>query len=177
MLDISEFKRNVTTKLTKIGHSDNNKVEDVSNNTGKPVVSHTSNKPSKSKPLAMIGPSIHFKGELTGEEGLIIDGSIEGTIDLKGNSLIVGENGKILADVFANSIKVDGYLKGELHGVEKVHISQNGEVIGNIYSPRVVIEDGAKFKGSIDMTSKVIDQPVNNSVTNNNVKESSLKSA
>lgn len=176
MLDINEIKRNVTTKLTKIGHSGNN-TEEVTINADEPAVSNTPIS-SKSKPLAMIGPSIHFKGELTGEEGLIIDGSIEGTINLKGNSLIVGENGKILADVFANTIKVDGYLKGELHGVEKVHISRNGEVKGNIFSPRVVIEDGATFKGSIDMTSKVIEQSGNNDKTiSSDSKEHTLKSA
>ncbi|MDH5571454.1 MAG: polymer-forming cytoskeletal protein [Gammaproteobacteria bacterium] len=172
---MNEIKRNVTTTLTKIGQS--HKAEEVTINIDKPVTSNTS-KETKSKPLAMIGPSIHFKGELTGEEGLIIDGSIEGTINLKGNSLIVGENGRILADVFANTIKVDGYLKGELHGVEKVHISRNGEVKGNIFSPRVIIEDGAKFKGSIDMTSKVIEQSVNSNIsTGSEVKESTLKSA
>ena len=146
MLDISELKKNVTTKLALSNQEDDAAVSRKS--TGKNITS-----PGKtSTQLAMIGPSIHFKGELTGEEGLIIDGSIEGTIDLKGNELIVGENGEIKADVFAKTIKVNGVLNGELHGAEKVHISYTGDVTGNIYSPKVVIEEGAKFKGRIDMT-------------------------
>jgi cytoskeletal protein CcmA (bactofilin family) len=148
MLDINELKRNVTTKLAFSNQDENTTATRKS--TENTLVPNDKN----SSQLAMIGPSIHFKGELTGEEGLIIDGSIEGTIDLKGNQLIVGENGNIKADVYAKTIKVNGYLKGELHGVEKVHISHTGEVTGNIFSPKVVIEEGAKFKGSIDMTQK-----------------------
>ncbi len=109
--------------------------------------------------LASIGPSIHFKGELTGEEGLIIDGRVEGTIDLKGNQLIIGNNGQIKADVFAQTIIVNGLLTGELHGKERVHISKTGKVQGNIFSPRVSLEDGAKFKGSIDMSEIKHEKP------------------
>jgi len=148
MLDINELKRNVTTRLA-FSSQDENTIT-----TRKPAENTFVSKEKNSSQLAMIGPSIHFKGELTGEEGLIIDGSIEGTIDLKGNQLIVGENGNIKADVYAKTIKVNGILNGELHGVDKVHISQTGKVTGNIYSPKVVIEEGAKFKGSIDMTQK-----------------------
>lgn len=146
MLDISELKKNVTTKLAF-----SNQEEELT--ASRKSTDNTTLPARKTKSqLAMIGPSIHFKGELTGEEGLIIDGSIEGTIDLKGNELIVGENGNIKADVYAKTIKVNGILSGELYGVEKVHITHTGEVTGNIYSPKVVIEEGAKFKGSIDMT-------------------------
>jgi len=148
MLDISELKKNVTTKLAL-----SNQGEDLTVNRKSSDNTNSPARKTKSQ-LAMIGPSIHFKGELTGEEGLIIDGSIEGTIDLKGNELIVGENGDIKADVYAKTIKVNGVLNGELYGVEKVHITHTGEVTGNIYSPKVVIEEGAKFKGSIDMTQK-----------------------
>jgi cytoskeletal protein CcmA (bactofilin family) len=171
MLDINELKRSVTNKLSKDNSIDTDDQEytEAKSVVGKPVL--------KSKQLAMIGPSIHFKGELTGEEGLIIDGSIEGTINLKGNTLIVGENGRIMADVFANTIKVDGHLQGELHGAEKVHVSSSGEVSGNIFSPRVVIEDGAKFKGSIDMTHKSLDKPAIAAKDNHNTKDNQLKSA
>ena len=149
MLDMNELKRNVSSKLSlsKQAEALDEKSTDIVVPAGRGVV--------KSRQLASIGPSIHFKGELTGEEGLMIDGSIEGTIDLKENELLVGPNGNIKADVFAKTIKVDGKLTGELHGTDKVHISKTGEVTGNIHSPRVVIEDGARFKGSIDMTGKV----------------------
>ncbi len=154
MLDMNDIKRSVSNKLSLSSQAE--QVGDVQDNNLDKVIS-SGKKTVKSRQLASIGPSIHFKGELTGEEGLMIDGSIEGTIDLKNNELIVGPNGNICADVFAKTIKVDGHLKGELHGAEKVHISKNGEVMGNIYSPRVVIEDGARFMGSIDMTKKVVE--------------------
>ena len=105
----------------------------------------------QSRQLATIGPSIHIKGELTGEEGLIIDGQVEGTINLKNNDLIIARNGQIQADVFAKTITIEGRLHGDLNGKEKVTIRASGDVRGNIISPRVVLEDGARFKGSIDM--------------------------
>lgn len=139
------MKKNVSDKFSK-----------VSENKFEPGITQKKDEPVKttstSSQLASIGPSIHFKGELTGEEGLIIDGRVEGTIDLKGNQLIIGNNGKIKADVFAQTIIVNGSLTGELHGKERVHISKTGKVQGNIFSPRVSLEDGAKFKGSIDMS-------------------------
>ncbi len=145
MFDINEMKKNVSDKFSK-----------VSENKFEPGITQKKDEQVKttntSTQLASIGPSIHFKGELTGEEGLIIDGRVEGTIDLKGNQLIIGNNGKIKADVFAQTIIVNGSLTGELHGKERVHISKTGKVQGNIFSPRVSLEDGAKFKGSIDMS-------------------------
>lgn len=145
MFDINEIKKNVKGKLTR--HDDNN-----ATHTESDISAPTPLKNTQSKQLAVVGPSIHIKGELSGEEGLIIEGSVEGTIDLKENQLIIGESGNIKADVFAKSIKVDGALRGELHGLEKVHISRNGRVEGDIHSPRVILEDGARFKGSIDMS-------------------------
>ncbi len=174
MLDMNELKRSVSNKLSLSGHTE--QMDDVQDNRiDKLVVS--GKKTVKSHQLASIGPSIHFKGELTGEEGLMIDGSIEGTIDLKNNELIVGSNGNIHADVFAKTIKVDGQLTGELHGAEKVHISKSGEVTGNIYSPRVVIEDGARFMGSIDMTKKVVESSSSAAKKITDGKETQLKSA
>ncbi|VAX05534.1 hypothetical protein MNBD_GAMMA25-173 [hydrothermal vent metagenome] len=174
MLDMNELKRTVSNKLSitnppeKTSNREKNNI-DAAIASGRNTV--------KSHQLASIGPSIHFKGELTGEEGLMIDGSIEGTIDLKNNELIVGSNGNIHADVFAKTIKVDGQLTGELHGAEKVHISKSGEVIGNIYSPRVVIEDGARFMGSIDMTKKVVESSSSAAKKITDGKETQLKSA
>jgi cytoskeletal protein CcmA (bactofilin family) len=72
-------------------------------------------------------------------------------VQLKNNSLTVGPNGKVRADVYAHSIYVDGYLEGDLYGSERVSIRKSAQVRGNITSPRVSLEDGAKFKGSIEM--------------------------
>jgi len=156
MFDINEMKKNVSSKLNKVAETTN-----IPEATEKKEKAKFKTTPSSSQ-LASIGPSIHFKGELTGEEGLVIDGKVEGTIDLKGNQLIIGNNGEIKADVFAQTIIVNGSLTGELHGKEKVHISKSGIVNGNIFSPRVSLEDGAKFKGSIDMSETKHERPKTN---------------
>ena len=101
----------------------------------------------------MIGPSITIHGDVTGEEDLIVDGVIEGTVNLKDNNLVVSENGKVTANVNARIIRVDGEVKGELRGTEQVSISPTGKVSGDIRAPRVVLEDGCQFKGSVDMES------------------------
>ncbi len=145
MFDINSVKKNVTKWS---GNEDETQPQDsTSTPRHKPATSST----SQSRQLATIGPSIHIKGELTGEEGLIIDGQVEGTINLKDNDLIIARNGQIKADVYAKTITIEGKLQGDLNGKEKVMIRVSGDVQGNIISPRVVLEDGARFKGSIDM--------------------------
>jgi cytoskeletal protein CcmA (bactofilin family) len=104
-----------------------------------------------SREVAVIGPSIHIDGDLRGEEDLLIEGEVNGTVQLKNNSLTIGPQGKIRADVYAHSIYVDGYMEGDLYGSERVHIRKSAQVRGNVTSPRVSLEDGAKFKGSIEM--------------------------
>jgi len=100
---------------------------------------------------ATIGPSIRIKGELTGEENLIIEGSVEGTIHLEKNDLTIGANGRIKADIHAKGVIVEGELQGDIVGTEKVIIRRSGNMRGNIVAPRVTLEDGAMFKGSIEM--------------------------
>jgi cytoskeletal protein CcmA (bactofilin family) len=104
-----------------------------------------------SREAAVIGPSIHIDGDVRGEEDLLIEGEVSGTVQLKNNSLTIGPQGKVRADVYAHSIYVDGYLEGDLYGSERVHIRKSAQVRGNVTSPRVSVEDGAKFKGSIEM--------------------------
>ena len=99
----------------------------------------------------MIGPSIKIKGEISGDEDLLIEGQVEGTINLKAHEVVVGESGQVSADILAKTIKVDGKVKGDITGTENVVISKLGSVRGNITAPRVLLEDGAMFKGSIDM--------------------------
>lgn len=99
----------------------------------------------------MIGPSITIKGEVTGEEDLLIQGKVQGTISLNGNTVSVGESGDVSADIKAMVIKIDGKVTGDITAKEKVVISKSGNVHGNIVAPRVTLEDGAIFKGSIDM--------------------------
>lgn len=117
-----------------------------------------------------IGSSVKIKGEVTGGEDLIIQGSVEGTINLKDHSVAIGEQGRIQANVYAKSISVQGELTGDLQGTEKVTISKSGKVKGNISAPRVVLEDGATFKGSIDMESKPAAAPASAPAANNSAK-------
>ena len=99
----------------------------------------------------MIGPSITIKGEVSGEEDLLIEGKVEGTISLKDQQVSVGKSGQVTADIDARTVTVDGKVTGDINGSEKVVVSQSGNVKGNIVAPRVTLEDGAIFKGSIDM--------------------------
>lgn len=99
----------------------------------------------------MIGPSIKIKGEVTGDEDLVIKGSVEGTVDLANHEVTVGESGKVKADIKGKTVTVNGEVTGDIHGGEKVIIAKTGHVRGNIVSPRMTLEDGAVFKGSIDM--------------------------
>jgi len=103
---------------------------------------------------AMIGQSIHFKGELTGNEDLTIDGTVEGKIDLKEHHLTIGKNGRIKADLHAKTITIIGEVTGQIVADEKVEIQSTGRLLGDILSPRLSIADGAHFKGSVDMDRK-----------------------
>lgn len=99
----------------------------------------------------MIGASIVIKGTVSGDEDLLIHGKVEGTIDLSAHEVTVGESGQVSADVTARIVKIDGEVSGDVTGKEKVIISSSGNVRGNITAPRVTLEDGGMFKGSIDM--------------------------
>jgi cytoskeletal protein CcmA (bactofilin family) len=99
----------------------------------------------------MIGPSIKIKGNLSGNEDLVIQGRIDGEVLLKRNQVTVGPNGKVKANIHGKSICVEGEVRGDLVGSEEVIIRASGKVQGNIVSPRVTLDNGSKFKGSIDM--------------------------
>jgi cytoskeletal protein CcmA (bactofilin family) len=107
--------------------------------------------PATLRSSAMIGPSIKIKGEVTGDEDLEIQGKVEGTINLGNHEVSVGQSGQVSADIQANVVTIDGEVTGDISGNEKVVISRSGNVRGNIIAPRVTLEDGAIFKGSIDM--------------------------
>jgi cytoskeletal protein CcmA (bactofilin family) len=103
------------------------------------------------KEIAVIGPTITVKGEISGKEDLEIQGSLDGTITMKAHRVTVGDKGRIKADVRARSIHVAGEVEGNLFGDEEVVLRESGRLLGNITAPRVTLEDGSKFKGSIDM--------------------------
>ena len=101
--------------------------------------------------VAVIGSRIRIKGDITGDENLIVEGKVNGKIRLKSHNVEIGESGKVHADVVAKVIKVAGEVRGDLNATEKVVISRTGNIQGNIIAPRMTLEDGAIFKGSIDM--------------------------
>lgn len=106
---------------------------------------------------AIIGASIQLDGDLRGQEDLLIEGEVNGTIQLRNSILTVGSQGKIRADVYAKEIHVDGYVEGDLFGSERVAIRKAAQVRGNITSPRVTLEEGARFKGSIEMDPAAVE--------------------
>ncbi len=107
------------------------------------------------KDTATIGPSIRIRGDLAGDEDLLVQGQVEGTISLEQNLVTVGKEGKVNATVNARVIIVEGQVDGDLNGEEQVTLKKSAGVRGNIVSPRVSLEDGARFKGSIDMEGQV----------------------
>lgn len=109
------------------------------------------NDQAKTSAKATIGPSIVIKGELSGDEDIVIAGEFEGSIDLPNQAVTVTESGQVRADVKANVVEIQGELHGDVDGVGKVLITKTGRMQGNIVSPRVILDDGAKFKGNIDM--------------------------
>lgn len=106
---------------------------------------------SSTKTSAVIGTKIQIKGNIIGDENLIIEGKVDGTVEVRSKDLTIGRSGEVNANVTARIVKIDGTVKGDIRGFEKVTISKTGKVQGNIVAPRVTLEDGAKFKGSIDM--------------------------
>lgn len=108
---------------------------------------------------AMIGPSIVISGTVSGDEDLLVQGRVEGTIELIEHQVAVGESGQVHADVTARVVKIEGAVSGDVTGKEQVIVTRSGNVRGNISAPRVTLEDGAMFTGSIDMTGGEKAQP------------------
>ncbi|HZI55979.1 MAG TPA: polymer-forming cytoskeletal protein [Verrucomicrobiae bacterium] len=101
-----------------------------------------------------IGKSVQIRGELTGSEDLYLDGEIEGTIDLRDHSLIIGPNGRIKAGITARDLVVHGKVEGNVTATGRVELRKSCTLIGDVSTQRIVIEDGAFFKGAIDIKEK-----------------------
>jgi cytoskeletal protein CcmA (bactofilin family) len=104
--------------------------------------------------MASIGKSLHVKGELSGSEDLVIDGQVEGRITLNGYHVTIGTTGRVAAEIVAKSVVVRGQVKGNITADERVEIAATGTMVGDLRAPRVVLVDGARFKGCVDMESK-----------------------
>ncbi len=101
--------------------------------------------------VAHIGKSVVVKGELSGSEDLYLDGEVEGSIELRDHSLTVGPHGRVKANVHAKDIVVHGKVEGQVHGSERVELKKSAVLAGDIVTQRIIIEDGAYFKGAIDI--------------------------
>ena len=100
---------------------------------------------------ATIGKSLIIKGEVTGSESLYIDGKVEGSINLSGNRVTVGRNGQVAANISAREIVVLGKVRGNVTASDRVDIRSEGSLTGDVTAQRISIEDGAFFKGGIDI--------------------------
>ena len=92
-----------------------------------------------------------MKGEISGTEDLLIDGPVEGSIHLNDRKLTVGKTAKVTADINARDVVVYGYVKGNVHAKGRVEIKKDGYVVGNLTTAQIMIEDGADFKGTIEI--------------------------
>jgi cytoskeletal protein CcmA (bactofilin family) len=101
--------------------------------------------------VATIGKSVVVKGELSGSEDLYVDGEVEGSIALRGQSLTVGPNGRVRANIEARNVIVHGQVDGNLRASDRVDLRKSASLTGDISTARISIEDGAYFKGTIDI--------------------------
>jgi cytoskeletal protein CcmA (bactofilin family) len=100
---------------------------------------------------ATIGKSLIIKGEVSGSESLYIDGKIEGAINLPGNRVTIGRNGQVAANIMAREVVVLGKVRGNVHASDRIDIRNEGSLTGDVIAARIAIEDGAFFKGGIDI--------------------------
>jgi cytoskeletal protein CcmA (bactofilin family) len=112
---------------------------------------HVTALPEGPRERAVLGASLAIVGEVTGGEDLVVQGRVEGKIDLTQHAVTIGPSGRAIADIFAKAITIEGEVKGNLHAAEQILIRRTGSVHGNLTAPRVMLEDGCKFKGNIDM--------------------------
>jgi len=105
----------------------------------------------KTADFAHIGKSVIIKGELSGSEDLYVDGVVEGTIELHGNNLVIGPNGQVRANVNSKGVVVQGKLEGNIRASERAELRKSAVAVGDILTQRIAIEEGAYFKGKVDI--------------------------
>lgn len=103
---------------------------------------------------ATIGPSIRINGDVSGEEDLLVQGRVEGSIHLAQHAVTIGPEGRVRADVSGQSVTVEGEVVGNLRAADQVVLRRSARVEGDIVAPRVTIEDGASFRGAVDMSGE-----------------------
>jgi cytoskeletal protein CcmA (bactofilin family) len=105
----------------------------------------------KTGEFALIGKSVIIKGELSGSEDLYIDGQVEGSIELQGNNLTVGPHGQVKANVNAKGVIIQGKVEGNIKATERAELRKSAVAIGDVTTQRMAIEEGAYFKGRVDI--------------------------
>jgi cytoskeletal protein CcmA (bactofilin family) len=108
---------------------------------------------------ANLGKSVTVKGEVSGSEDLYLDGEVEGTIELRGHSLVIGPNGRVRARIQARDLTIYGKLEGNVQVAERVELKKSAVVVGDIVTRRIAMEDGAFFKGGIEVQKDVKAEP------------------
>jgi cytoskeletal protein CcmA (bactofilin family) len=110
------------------------------------------NNPQGSSGMANIGKSISIQGDLTGNEDLVIEGTVKGRVELPNNQLTIGEGGKVHAELNAKSIVIVGNVNGNVNASERLEIHGSGVVNGDVRAPRLIVQEGAVINGSVEMT-------------------------
>ena len=129
----------------------NKKIQDEDDSRVSPPLRIGEAQPIRSKNVSVIGPTLVFKGELSADEDLVIEGTIEGTIAHQKKNLTIGSKGRVLADIHASSVLVEGRLDGDIHSDGLVSLAKGATMNGNIYCARIVLQDGARFNGKVVM--------------------------
>jgi cytoskeletal protein CcmA (bactofilin family) len=119
----------------------------------------------KTGEFAHIGKSVAIKGELSGSEDLYIDGQVEGSIELQGSSLTVGPNGQVRANVNAKVVIIHGKLEGNIRASDRAELRKSALTVGDIATQRIAIEDGAYFKGKIEIHQETPKQAQNSAIS------------
>jgi cytoskeletal protein CcmA (bactofilin family) len=112
--------------------------------------------------MGWLGSSLQVKGEITGTEDLLIDGTVEGLIHLDNRKLTVGATAKVAADISARDVVVYGTVKGNVRAKGRIEIKKEGSIVGNLTTAQIMIEDGADFKGSIEIDRSATEQAEKN---------------
>jgi len=104
--------------------------------------------------VANIGKAITIRGDLTGNEDMVIEGQVEGKVDLPNNQLTIGADGNVKADIHAKGIVIVGHVVGNVVGLERVEIQATGRVDGDVTAPKLIVAEGAQLNGAIQMGPK-----------------------
>ncbi|HYL92938.1 MAG TPA: polymer-forming cytoskeletal protein [Alphaproteobacteria bacterium] len=147
--------------------------------TSNPSASKDMNKPGEPfrTEVGHIGKSVMVKGELSGSEDLYLDGQVEGNIDLRDHALTIGPNGRIHANIQAREVLVFGKVDGNIHATEKAELKKTCVLTGDVSTKRIVIEDGAFFKGAIDIQKEGKNEPRKASGASSNSGAANLQGA